>query len=157
MSAEPTLIPESTLDQAAGLEKPLNAEEATVLVLRFLQRLGKSVITPRSATLNGDVFIVEVALKKATAIVHVNSRREIVEYSINPQAVEVKPFPVPPGHLLKVIMGAIAAICVFMAFTLFNIPLGAVLGFVSGSSDLLIVGGIILVPIIFLVWWRRRS
>ena len=49
-------------------DQPLNAEEATILVLHFLQRLRKRIITPRKAVLNGDnVFVINVELWEANA------------------------------------------------------------------------------------------
>lgn len=159
MSAESSLIPESTLAHDIRPEKPLNAEEATITVLDFLGRLGKSVVTPKNATLNGDIFVVEVDLKKATAIVRVNSTtREITEYSITPQVEETKPLPVPSRKSLIMMLGLIAAICLFMVLRFQNISTGNILGLIDGSSDLLIIGGIGIVPIIILlIWWRRRS
>ena len=159
MSAESSLMPENTLAHDIRPEKPLNAEEATITVLDFLGRLGKSVVTPKSATLNGDIFVVEVDLKKATATVRVNSTtREITEYSITSQVEEMKPLPVPSRKSLILILGLIAAITLFMVFRFQNISTGNILGLIDGSSDLLIIGGIGIVPIIILlIWWRRRS
>ena len=82
---EAPLEPELFYDEE---EQPLNAEEATILVLHFLQRMRKRIITPRKAILNDDnVFVVEVDLKEVKATIHINAEtREIVEYIIEPQA-----------------------------------------------------------------------
>ena len=89
MSADPTLMPDdptmvqevpSESDQHRNREPLeweleeeedviLNAEEATVLVLSFLQRMGKKIITPRKAVLTNSIFVVDVKLKKAAAVV----------------------------------------------------------------------------------------
>jgi len=162
MSAESTLIPEDVLssDIAGEPESPLNAEEATMIVLDFLGRMGRKVATPKSATLNGEIFVVEVDLKRGTARAHVNSTtREIVEYSITSQAeAEARTFPVPSRKSLMIIVGLTTAVCMFIVFRSLNMPTEALLGVLTGASDLLIIGGFSAVPIvIFIIWWRRRG
>ncbi len=138
-------------------EQPLNAEEATVLVLYFLQRMRKRVITPRRAVLNDDnIFVVEVDLKDATATVHINAvTREVVEYTIVPVEKEPKPLPIPPRRI-ALILGVVTALVIFVM--LFNfIKLYAVYIIETVPSDYFLIGGAILLAAAGVIWWRRRG
>ena len=137
-------------------DQPLNAEEATILVLHFLQRLRKRIITPRKAVLNGDnVFVINVELWEANATVHINAEtREITEYTIEPIVKELKPLPIPPRRIALALVGATALLIVFI----FNRP---ILDFLSPilsaiTTDHLIIGGALLIVAGIVVWWRRR-
>ncbi len=137
--------------------QPLNAEEATVLVLYFLQRMRKRVITPRRAVLNDDnIFVVEVDLKDATATVHINAvTREVVEYTIVPVEREPKPLPIPPRRI-ALILGCVTALVIFVM--LFNfIKLYAVYIIETVPSDYFLIGGAILLLVAGIIWWRRRG
>ncbi len=160
MSAETSLMPESamTADQVAEPVKPLNAEEATVIVLDFLARLGRQGLTPKSATLKGDAFVVEVELKKGAATVQVGATsREITEYSITPRAEEAKPVPAAPVKMYLMMVGVFAAVYFITVLSLLKIPLAAVFAPLMGAGDLLLIAGVALIPITLIVWWRRRS
>ena len=138
-------------------ERPLNAEEATVLVLYFLQRMRKRVITPRRAVLNDDnIFVVEVDLKDATATVHINAlTREVVEYTIVPVEKEPKPLPIPPRRI-ALILGGVTALVIFVM--LFNfIKLYAVYIIETVPSDYFLIGGAVLLLAAGVIWWRRRG
>jgi hypothetical protein len=138
-------------------EQPLNAEEATVLVLYFLQRMRKRVITPRRAVLNNDnIFVVEVDLKDATATVHINAlTREVVEYAIVPVEKEPKPLPIPPKRI-AMILGGVTALVIFVM--LFNfIKLYAVYIIETVPSDYFLIGGAVLLVVAGVIWWRRRG
>lgn len=138
-------------------EQPLNAEEATVLVLYFLQRMRKRVITPRRAVLNDDnIFVVEVDLKDAAATVHINAlTREVVEYTIVPVEKEPKPLPIPPRRI-ALILGVVTALVIFVM--LFNfIKLYAVYIIETVPSDYFIIGGAVLLVAAGVIWWRRRA
>ena len=166
-SVEPPLAMDSppATDVEVKPEKPLNAEQATVMVLKFLRRMGKNVVSPRSANLKGNTFVVEVDLKKAMATVQVNSEtREITEYSIKSEAKEAKPFPVPSKNLL-IMISMVASVLGVYTLTVFNfqkIPIqktffNSILSVIAGLSDILILCGIGSIPIIVFIWWRRRS
>lgn len=138
-------------------EQPLNAEEATVLVLYFLQRMRKRVITPRRAVLNDDnIFVVEVDLKEATATVHINAlTREVVEYTIVPIEKEPKPLPISPRRI-ALILGGVTALVIFVM--LFNfIKLYAVYIIETVPSDYFLIGGAVLLVAGGVLWWRRRG
>lgn len=77
MSAE-----EETYDEEE--EKLLNAEEVTLIATDFLKRLGnKQCLKPIKASLDEDVYIVEVGLNKKTATVQIDATTEqIREYEI---------------------------------------------------------------------------
>ncbi|KON29701.1 hypothetical protein AC482_05820 [miscellaneous Crenarchaeota group-15 archaeon DG-45] len=166
MSAESTLIPEDILSSEIPREPegPLNAEEATMIVLDFLERLGRKVTTPKSATLEEDVFVVEVDLRREAARVRVNqTTREIIEYSITAsQGAEeaARPLPVPSRRTLMIAFGLIASACAFIALRYLDIPFLTIFEALTGqsASDLLIVGGFCAIPVVvFVIWWRRRS
>lgn len=166
-STEPPLAMDGPPDTDIEVksDKPLNAEEATVIVLKFLRRMGKNVISPRSANLQGNAFVVEVELKKALATVQVDSKtREVIEYSIKSEAGEAKLRPILSKNLLIMIAMAASILGVYTltVFNILKIPVGGTssngfLSVVAGSGDILIFVGICLIPVVVIVWWRRRS
>lgn len=147
--------PELFYDDEEG--QPLNAEEATILVLHFLQRMRKRIVTPRKAVLNDDnVFVVEVDLNEEKATIHINAEtREIVEYFIEPLVKEVKPLPIPIRRLAIGLAGALSLLVVYV----FQKPvLDALSPILSGiTSDHLIIGGAVLIAAGGVIWWRRRG
>jgi len=179
MSADPTFMPDDPTivqdipaesDQQRNREPqeweleeeediPLNAEEATVLVLSFLQRMGKKIITPRKAVLTNSIFVVDVELKKAAAVVHINrDTREIVEYTIQPEVKEPKPLPIPPRRILLILAAVTVVIVLTMILTFFKmLDVASILSMVN--SDQLIIGAAVLgiVGIAFLLWRRFQG
>ncbi len=138
-------------------EQPLNAEEATILVIYFLQRMRKRIITPRRAVLNdNNVFVVDVDLKEATATVHIHAEtREILEYTIQPVQKEPKPLPIPPRRI-ALILGAVVALVIFvMLFNFYTVFYDYIVSTVH--TDYLIIGGAIILVIGIVTWWRRRG
>ena len=138
-------------------EQPLNAEEATILVLHFLQRMRKRIITPRKAVLNEDnVFVVEVDLNQAKATIHINAEtREIVEYIIEPIVKEAKPLPIPIRRLAIGLAGFLSLLVVYVFQKPVLDALSPILSAVT--SDHLIIGGAVLIVAGGVVWWRRRG
>lgn len=179
MSADPTLLPDDpTMVQEIPAESDqqrnrepleweleeeedliLNAEEATVLVLSFLQRMGKKIITPRKAVLTNSVFVVDVKLKKATAVVHINrDTREIVEYTIQPEVKEPIPLPLPPRKILVILAVVTAVVVLTMILTFFKmLNVEDILSIML--NDQLIIGAAVLgiVSIAFILWRRFRG
>ena len=151
---EAPLEPELFYDEE---EQPLNAEEATILVLHFLQRMRKRIITPRKAVLNEDnVFVVEVDLNQAKATIHINAEtREIVEYIIEPIVKEVKPLPIPIRRLAIGLAGFLSLLVVYVFQKPVLDALSPILSAVT--SDHLIIGGAVLIVAGGVVWWRRRG
>lgn len=151
---EAPLEPELFYDEE---EQPLNAEEATILVLHFLQRMRKRIITPRKAVLNEDnVFVVEVDLKEAKATIHINAEtREIVEYIIEPIVKEVKPLPIP---IRRLAIGLAVFLSLLVVYVFQKPVLDALSPILSAvTSDHLIIGGAVLIVAGGVVWWRRRG
>ena len=138
-------------------EQPLNAEEATILVLHFLQRMRKRIITPRKAVLNEDnVFVVEVDLNQAKATIHINAEtREIVEYIIEPIVKEIKPLPIPIRRLAIGLAGFLSLLVVYVFQKPVLDALSPILSTIT--SDHLIIGGAVLIVAGGVVWWRRRG
>ena len=151
---EAPLEPELFYDEE---EQPLNAEEATILVLHFLQRMRKRIITPRKAVLNEDnVFVVEVDLKEAKATIHINAEtREIVEYIIEPIVKEIKPLPIPIRRLAIGLAGFLSLLVVYVFQKPVLDALSPILSTIT--SDHLIIGGAVLIVAGGVVWWRRRG
>ena len=151
---EAPLEPELLYDEE---EQPLNAEEATILVLHFLQRMRKRIITPRKAVLNEDnVFVVEVDLNEAKATIHINAEtREIVEYIIEPIVKEVKPLPIPIRRLAIGLAGFLSLLVVYVFQKPVLDALSPILSTIT--SDHLIIGGAVLIVAGGVVWWRRRG
>jgi hypothetical protein len=138
-------------------EPPLNAEEATILVVHFLQRMKKKIATPRKATLNADnVFVVNVDLQEATATVHINAEnREITEYSIETVKREPKPLPIPPR---KVFIALGAALLVVVAVLLQSVIMRYAENFLTNvNTDYLIIGGALALVAAGVIVWRRRG
>ena len=138
-------------------DQPLNAEEATILVLHFLQRMRKRIITPRKAVLNDqNVFVVEVDLREAKATIHINAEtREIVEYIIEPIAKEPIPLPIPIRRLAIGLAGALSLLVVYVFQKPVLDALSPILSIIT--SDHLIIGGAVLIAAGVVVWWRRRG
>lgn len=155
LAAEP--VEETALEEYK--DPPLNAEEATILVIHFLQRMRKKVITPRKATLNGDnVFVVNVDLQDALATVHINADdREIVEYSIEPIEKEEKPpIPIPTRKIFIGLAAVIVFIVAVMCQNIIMLYAGSVLAGVH--TDYYIIGGALtLLAGAVIFWWRRRG
>jgi hypothetical protein len=151
---EAPLEPELLYDEE---EQPLNAEEATILVLHFLQRMRKRIITPRKAVLNEDnVFVIEIDLKEAKATIHINAEtREIVEYIIEPIVKEVKPLPIPIRRLAIGLAGFLSLLVVYVFQKPVLDALSPILSTIT--SDHLIIGGAVLIVAGGVVWWRRRG
>ena len=74
---------EETYDEEEE-EKVLNAEEVTLIATDFLKRLGNTQgIKPIKASLEEDIYTVEVGLKKKTATVQIDfTTEQIKEYEI---------------------------------------------------------------------------
>jgi hypothetical protein len=151
---EAPLEPELLYDEE---EQPLNAEEATILVLHFLQRMRKRIITPRKAVLNEDnVFVIEVDLKEAKATIHINAEtREIVEYIIEPIVKEIKPLPIPIRRLAIGLAGFLSLLVVYVFQKPVLDALSPILSTIT--SDHLIIGGAVLIVAGGVGWWRRRG
>ena len=78
------------LTSAVSQEKELNAEIVTTMAADFLKRIGhKGGLKPKRVSLEGDLYTVEVELKRFTATVKVDVRsREIKEYDVQPKGEE---------------------------------------------------------------------
>lgn len=138
-------------------EPHLNAEEATILVLHFLRRMRKEIITPRKAVLNEEnVYVVDIDLKDATATVHINAEtREILEYTIEHQPKEVKPLPISPRWIA---LGLGAALVLVAVVWFYNFLIVFARNIVENvSPDYFLVGGVVLLIAIIIIWWRRRA
>ena len=138
-------------------EPPLNAEEATILVVHFLQRMKKKVVTPRKATINTDsVFVVNVDLQEATATVHINAEnREITEYSIETVKKEPKPLPIPPRKVFIALGAALLVVVAVMVQSFIMLYAENFLAYMN--TDYLIIGGAIALVATGVIVWRRRG
>ncbi len=78
------------LTSAVPEAKDLNAEAVTTMTAEFLKRIGhKGTLKPKRVSLEGDIYTVEVELKKFTATVKVDVKtQEIKEYDVQPKSEE---------------------------------------------------------------------
>jgi hypothetical protein len=99
--------------------KALNAENVTSIAVSFLKRIGnKSGLKPKRVTLEENLYVVEVEMKKFSAVVRVDSEsHEIRGYEIQPKTEESSPPSISPKILL-VIFGVSALVHVLMSFVL---------------------------------------
>jgi hypothetical protein len=99
--------------------KALNAENVTSIAVSFLKRIGnKSGLKPKRVTLEENLYVVEVEMKKFSAVVRVDSEsHEIRGYEIQPKTEESSPLSISP-KLLLVIFGVSAVVHVLMSFVL---------------------------------------
>jgi hypothetical protein len=104
---------------ASAQAKALNAENVTNIALSFLKRIGnKSGLKPKRVTLEENLFVVEVEMKKFSAVVRVDSEsHDIRGYEIQPKAEESSSLPISP-KILILIFGISAAVHVLMNFVL---------------------------------------
>lgn len=80
----------------------LSAEEATKISLNFLRRLGRTRgLKPRSVSREGDLVIVELELKDATATITVNQNKQIKQYTIEPVE-EMTGFSLTPKSIIMI-------------------------------------------------------
>jgi hypothetical protein len=100
-------------------EKILNAEEVTLIATDFLKRLGnKQGIKPIKASLEEEVYIVEVGLSKKTATVQIDSTTEqIKEYEIKEkeeknQQASSSFIPLTPKNIIMLVGIAGAAVVI---------------------------------------------
>jgi len=99
--------------------KLLNAEEVTLIATSFLKRLGnKQGLKPIKASLEEDVYVVEVGLIKKTATVQIDaSTEQIKEYEIKDkeQKTSASSFPIPLTPKNIIILGGTAAASVVVS------------------------------------------
>jgi hypothetical protein len=152
-------IIEKGVAEAPQKEEPLNAEEATVLVVSFLRRMNKRIVTPRKAVQTNGNFVVDVELKGATATVLIDAETwEIVEYTISPMEIEEKPLPIPPRKIAMGLAGVAAVIVFLMAFSFFRNNMAFIITSLQAiNPDILIYGATAIGAGGVALWWRRRS
>jgi hypothetical protein len=102
----------------------LNAETVTTIATSFLKRIGhKSGVKPKRVTLEEGAYIVEIDMKKITAIVRVDAdTHEIKEYEIQPKGEEASFISISP-KIIAVTFGISAVVYVALnfAFQVFGI------------------------------------
>ena len=100
--------------------KFLNAEEVTMIATNFLKRLGhKQGLKPIKASLEEEIYVVEVGLVKKTATVQIDANTEqIKEYEIKEKEQEVQTSSIislSPKNVL-IIAGTAIVSCILTAF-----------------------------------------
>lgn len=90
---------------ASTQAKALNAESVTTIATNFLKRIGnKGGLKPKRVSLEEGVYIVEVEMKKLSAVVRVDSEmHEIKGYEIQPRGEEPSSFSMSPKAMLIVV------------------------------------------------------
>jgi hypothetical protein len=104
---------------ASAQAKALNAENVTNIALSFLKRIGnKGGLKPKRVALEENLYVVEVEMRKFSAVVRVDSiSHEIRGYEIQPKAEESSSAAVS-GRLVLIMFGIAAAINVLLTFVL---------------------------------------
>ena len=99
--------------------KALNAENVTNIALSFLKRIGnKTGLKPKRVTLEESSYVVEVEMKKFSAVVRVDSTsHEISGYEIQPKTEESSSAAVSP-RLILLVFGVAAAVHLLLNFVL---------------------------------------
>jgi hypothetical protein len=99
--------------------KALNAETVTSIATNFLKRIGnKGGLKPKRVTLEEMMYVVEVEMKKFTAVVRVDSEsHEIKGYEIQPKSEESSAFSISPKAIM-IIFGVSAAVHIILNFVL---------------------------------------
>jgi hypothetical protein len=109
---------EETYDEQEEGTKLLNAEQVTVLATSFLKRMGNGQgLKPIKASLEDDVYIVEVGLPKKIATVQIDAATEnIKEYEIKEKEQQETassfPLPLTPQNILVLAGTAIGSIVI---------------------------------------------
>jgi len=103
--------------------KELNAETVTAMVGGFLKRIGhKGGLKPKRVSLEGDVYTVEVELKKFSATVKVDkTSQEIKEYDIQPKSEEASSSFSPKNLVLIIIVAAVVNVGLYFAFKMMGL------------------------------------
>jgi len=122
-SVEPTLATEGEEVQSApggGEVRPPDAERITVTAIEFLKRLGnRRSLRPRRVSREGEVYTVEVGLRKGTAVVQVDATTDMVrEYEISEEGGSSFSLPLSPKTVLF-ICGIVALI--YFVFSLLGL------------------------------------
>lgn len=137
---------------------PLNAEEATVLVISFLKRMRKRIVSPKKAVLNDGVFTVDVELKRALATVQIDREtREIVEYSIEEREIELGLPALPVRRIAIILASVIATVIGMMFFSFYSVNEGTIISTVSNDFFILGAGLIVVVGVAYYIWRRRQE
>ncbi len=113
-------VDEETYEEEGEEEetKLLNAEEVTLIATNFLKRLGnKQRLKPIKASLEGELYVVEIGLMKKTATVQIDATNEqIKEYEIKDKEQEPNSssfIPLTPKNIL--ILGGISAASIIIS------------------------------------------
>jgi hypothetical protein len=104
------------LTSAVPQLKELNAELVTAMAAGFLKRIG---LKPKRVSLEGDLYTVEIELKKFTATVKVDLKtREIKEYDVQPKSEESSSSLSPKNLILMIVISSVVNVGLYFAFKL---------------------------------------
>jgi hypothetical protein len=103
-----------------GISK-FDAENATALTADFLKRLGyRSAWLPMKVTLDGELYVVEMASEGKTAKVQINSgSKEIREYEFGRDENAPKGFTLSKGKLIIIVVIVVVGVAVTKLIGLF--------------------------------------
>jgi len=103
----------------SGQLKALNAESVTTIATNFLKRIGnKGGLKPKRVSFEEGLYVVEIEMKKMSAVVRVESEtHEIKGYEIQPREEENPSFTISPKTII-LIFGIAAAANVILSFGL---------------------------------------
>lgn len=116
--------PYAVITAAMGQAKALNAETVTTIATNFLKRIGnKGGLKPKRVTLEEAFYVVEIELRKFTAIIRVDSEtHEIKGYEIQPKSEETSSFSISPKTIALVFgISAVVYVALNFAFRMLGI------------------------------------
>jgi len=120
--APPEVLNQAT-PQSKEQVKELNAETVTAMVAGFLKRIGhKGGLKPKRVSLEGEVYTVEVEMKKFSATVKVDKTiQEIKEYDIQPKSEEASSSFSPKNLVFIMIVAAVVNVGLYFAFKMMGL------------------------------------
>lgn len=116
--------PPTVMSPVITQENKLNAETVTAIATNFLKRIGnKGGLKPKRVSLEGGIYMVEVEMKKLTAIVRIDSEnREITEYEIQRKGEEASFTFISPKIITAMVgVSAIVHVTLYFAFKILGL------------------------------------
>ncbi|MEM1565855.1 MAG: hypothetical protein QXG11_03245 [Candidatus Bathyarchaeia archaeon] len=109
--------PPGVVTPATSQFKRLNAESVTAIATSFLKRIGhRGGLKPKRVSLEEGVYIVEVEMKRFTAIIRVDAEtQEITSYEIQPKGEETS-FALFSPKMIMVIIVIVTVVNVALHF-----------------------------------------
>lgn len=98
--------PPGVVTPATSQLKRLNAESVTTIATSFLKRIGhRGGLKPKKVSLEEGIYIVEVEMKRFTAVIRVDAEtQEITSYEIQPKGEETSLVSFSPKMIMVIVV-----------------------------------------------------